>query len=392
MARNLEASVAVQKGEFMQSNRYRLLLLNWRDIKNPLAGGAEVHIWEIFSRLADRGWQVDLLCADFPGASVEENIRGIRVFRTSDPALYQWTLPRHYQRLVRNYKPDLVIDFMNKLPLYTPLYVREPLCCFVHHLFGSAAIREMGFVFGCCIWAYERPMRWIYRNTPFLTGSTSSVEELKGLGLQKVHAVPMSYGVEVEQYFPGKRASSPTILYLGRLKQYKGVDHLLSIVPDLRRNFPDLRVEIAGTGDALPALRHQAEKLAISDCVSFHGRVDDEDRLRLYQEAWVTCLPSFKEGFGLTIPEAALCETPTVGYDVPGIRDAIVDGKTGRLVPYGDRRALCEALREILESDSLRAKLGTQARSHYANFSWENAANQLEGYLLGRIERGENHP
>jgi glycosyltransferase involved in cell wall biosynthesis len=235
-------------------------------------------------------------------------------------------------------------------------------------------------------------MRLIYRNTPFLTGSTSSVEELKGLGLQKVHAVPMSYGVEVEQYFPGKRASNPTILYLGRLKQYKGVDHLLSIVPDLRRNFPDLRVEIAGTGDARPALRHQAEKLAISDCVSFHGRVDDEERLRLYQEAWVTCLPSFKEGFGLTIPEAALCETPTVGYDVPGIRDAIVDGKTGRLVPYGDRRALCEAFREILGSDNLRAKLGTQARSHYANFSWENAASQLEGYLLGRIERGENYP
>lgn len=367
----------------MRPNKYRLLLLNWRDIHNPLAGGAEVHIWEVFSRLAERGWAVDLLCANYSSAPCEELIQGIRVRRIAHPAIYHWALPFHYRNFARDHKPDHVIDFMNKLPLYTPLYVKEPLCGFVHHLFGSAAVQEAGFFLGSGVWAYEWPVRWVYRTTPILTGSNSSVGELKSMGLSKVQVSPMPYGVEVEQYIPGNRAASPTILYLGRLKHYKGVDHLISVIPELKSRFSNIQVNIAGDGDALSSLVAQAEKLGVTDKITFHGRVDDRERLRLYQEAWVTCLPSYKEGFGLTIPEAALCATPTVGYDVPGIRDAILDGLTGRLVPYGDRGALCEALSDILLREDYRHSLGAQARAHYLNFTWDNAADQMEHYLLG---------
>lgn len=382
--------VAGSKGSlYLQSENYRVLLLNWRDIQNPLAGGAEVHIWEVFSRLASAGWDVEALCASFPGAEREVRLQGISVTRIAHPAVYHWALPWAYQRAERRFKPHIVIDFMNKLPLYSPLFVKEPLCCFVHHLFGSSAIREAGILAGACILIYEWPMPRIYRNTPFLTGSGSSIQELKALGLRCVEDDPMPYGVDTRQFMPGAKSCSPTILYLGRLKRYKGVNHIIGLMPWLCERIPEVRLVIAGTGDARKLLEKQVDRLGLRDTVSFPGFVTEEDRLRLFQEAWVTCLPSYKEGFGLTIPEAALCETPTVGYDVPGLRDAIDHEKMGLLVSYGDRGALGTALLTVLTDSALQRDLGQAARMKYLDFTWDNAALRMDHYLKTFIERQE---
>ncbi|MCF6283579.1 MAG: glycosyltransferase family 4 protein [Candidatus Hydrogenedentes bacterium] len=376
----------------MPSTKYRVLLLNWRDLHNPLAGGAELHVWEVFKRLADQGWEVEALCASYPGAADQENIQGIGVTRIAHPALYHLALPRAYKRAAKRFRPQVVIDFMNKLPLYTPLFVKEPLCCFVHHLFGTSAVREAGLLAGTCVWAYEQPVPWVYRNTPFLTGSLSSVKELQALGLQRVATEPMPYGVDTTAFAPGEKASRPTILYLGRLKHYKGVDHIIKVLPALRERIPAVHLNIAGTGDARPHLERLAAQLGVTENISFLGFVSEADKLRLYQEAWLTCLPSYKEGFGLTIPEAALCGTPTVGYDVPGLCDAIEDQETGLLVPYGDLDALTEALRTLLSDDAVRQPMGHAAQTRYKDFTWERAAEQMEAWLTGFIEEESPRP
>ena len=371
----------------MPSSKYRVLLLNWRDIHNPLAGGAEVHIWEVFQRLATRGWAVEVLCARYPGAVEQETIQGIGVSRIAHPAVYHLALPLAYKRAATRFRPHVVVDFMNKLPLYTPLFVKEPLCCFVHHLFGSSAMREARFFPGLCIWTYEQPVPWIYRNTPFLTGSLSSVKELQSLRLKNIAAEPMSYGVNTNTFAPGEKAIIPTILYLGRIKHYKGIDHIIKVLPALRKRIPEVHLSIAGTGDARPHLENLAAWLGVSENVSFLGFVSEADKIRLYQEAWLTCLPSYKEGFGLTIPEAALCATPTVGYNVPGLCDAIEDQKTGRLVSYGDLDALTEALRSLLADNPLRQRMGQAARARYATFTWDRAAERMETWLARFIEK-----
>tara|TARA_R110001592_G_scaffold80132_1_gene238998 strand:- start:2528 stop:3649 length:1122 start_codon:yes stop_codon:yes gene_type:complete len=367
--------------------KYRVLLLNWRDLNNPLAGGAEQHIWEVFRRLASRGWEVEVLCARYSEAVSNETIQGIGVTRIAHPSIYHLALPKAYRRMVRRFRPHVVVDFMNKLPLYTPLFVKEPLCCFVHHLFGSSAIRELGLLPGLGVWAYERPVPWVYSNTPFLTGSHSSVEELQALGLHNVVPDPMPYGVDTTAFRPGQRADRPTLLYLGRLKRYKGVDHIIRVLPALRERIPDIHLNIAGTGDDRAHLEHLAEQLGVVNTVSFLGFVSEEEKLRRYQEAWLTCLPSYKEGFGLTIPEAALCETPTVGYNVPGLRDAIEDQKTGVLVPYGKLDTLTESLYGLLVDHRRRQRMGENAREHYATFTWDQAAEHMQTWLMDLIEK-----
>ena len=364
----------------------RILLLNWRDLNNPLAGGAEVHVWEVFERLVAKGWAIEAICAGFSEAQKSETIEGISVTRVGMSWNYHVALPSAYFKVTKRFQPDIVIDFMNKLPLYTPLFVKEPLCCFVHHLFGTSAIREVGLLAGAVIRAYEFPVPFVYRNTPFFTGSQSSVEELQGMGLKKVAPEALPYGVQTEIFNPSEKSAHPSILYLGRLKEYKGVDHILRVLPRLLKDHPELIVNIAGGGDAEDSLKALANKLGVEDAVHFYGYVTEEEKLRLYQEAWIACLPSFKEGFGLTIPEAALCETPTVGYDVPGLMDAIENEKTGELVPYGDLDKFGDSLIRMLGDEEYRKKLGEQARERYLSFTWDEATARMEEQLLGVME------
>jgi glycosyltransferase involved in cell wall biosynthesis len=361
----------------------RVLLLNWRCIVNPQAGGAEVHIWKIFSHaVRENGWSVTALTSRFPGALERETVDGIEVVRQGGGFSYNFSLPMAYRSVAARFAPDVVVEFMNKVPLFGPLYVQRPLACFVHHLFGDAAPAELGRAMGSVIRAWEWPVPRVYRRTPMITGSQSSAQELVGLGLPAQNVAVVPYGTEVGHYAVGAKAERPTLLYAGRLKRYKGVHHLLQAVPELLKRFPDLVVNVAGDGDALPELRALSERLSLNGTVQFHGRTSEDEKRRLYQDAWALVFPSLKEGFGLTVAEAALCGTATVGFAVPGLCDAITHGETGLLVPYGDDSALAAALAGVLADRVLRDRLGAAAQRAYRDFTWERSAAEF----LARLE------
>lgn len=359
----------------------RLLILNWRDLTNPLAGGAEVHIWKVFSYAVAQGWQVAALCSRYEGCRRSEDVTGIHVFRYGTPYTYNLSLPLAYRRVCRGFDADLVIEFLNKLPLFSPLYVKRPLVCFAHHLFGDAARLELGMPAAVIVRTYELFIPRVYSRTPFLAGSESAIENLKEIGIPSENLKVVRFGADTEKYEPGSKSEVPSILYAGRLKRYKGVDHLLKVVPELLTGFPSLKVHIVGRGDALLRLERMARSLGLTECVRFHGYVSEREKCRLYRESWVMCFPSVKEGFGLTVPEAALSGTPTVGYDVPGLRDAIRHDETGLLVPYGNLGALGDALTLVLADQALRERLSESARTLYREYSWQRAAEETMSAL-----------
>jgi glycosyltransferase involved in cell wall biosynthesis len=190
------------------------------------------------------------------------------------------------------------------------------------------------------------------------------------------------YGYDQRTFTPGgEKSASPAIGYLGRLKRYKSVDHLLEAIPAVLQRFPALTVQIVGDGDDRSRLERVAAQLGLERCVRFTGFVPETQKVGILRSLWVGVMPSVKEGWGLTVLEANACGTPVVASDVPGLREAVLEGETGLLYPYGDRGALSAALVRMLEDTALRARLGTASLERAKTFTWDRAADETLTFL-----------
>ena len=131
-----------------------------------------------------------------------------------------------------------------------------------------------------------------------------------------------------------------------------------------------------------------AKKLSIYDKIKFVGKVSEEEKIRLYQKAWVFVNPSFMEGWGITTIEANACGTPVVASNVPGLRDSVNNPHSGFLVPYGNINIFSERIIKLLKDDSLRAKMSIEAIYWAKQFEWKSSAEAS----LKLIEKAEALP
>jgi glycosyltransferase involved in cell wall biosynthesis len=179
----------------------------------------------------------------------------------------------------------------------------------------------------------------------------------------------------------------PTILYLGRLKKYKSVQHLVDAFVQVRKVLPDARLMIVGDGDYRQALEAQAARLGVADAVEFPGFVPTADKVERMRRAHVAVLPSLKEGWGLTNIEANSVGTAVVAANSPGLRDSVRDGETGFLYQYGNITEFAEKLITILTDEPLRKKLEAGALAWAEQFNWDNAARKFERLALDIVEQ-----
>jgi len=361
----------------------RILVLNWQDRLNPQAGGAETHLHEIFGRLA-RVHDVTLLVSGWPGAAARETVDGMEAHRAGGRYTFSMAAPMYYRRRLRDREFDVLVEDLNKVPLLTPLWATHPVTLLVHHLFGATAFKEASFPVAATTWLLERPLGTVYRDTPTMAVSNSTATDLGERGLETDAIAVIPNGVALDHCVPGSpdaRFDTPTLLYLGRLKRYKRVDLPIRAVAALRAEGRAVCMIVAGTGDHEPELRALVRELGVEDAVEFAGFVSEEEKVRLFQKAWVHVLTSPKEGWGITNLEAAACGTPTVASDAPGLRDSVVDGETGFLVPHGDVGALADRIRMLIDDTTLREELGTGARRFAEQFTWDRAAADTESFL-----------
>ncbi len=367
-----------------------ILVLNWQDIRNPLGGGAEVHLHEIFSRLAARGHRITLFCSAFPGVPAEENIDGIRVLRQGSRNLFNYSVYPRYRSQFRREKYDVVVDDLNKIPFFTPLFVREPLVGIVHHLFGRSIFKEASLPAALYVYGAEQAALRVYRNVPVAVVSESTKQEMIAHGFQPEGLRIVSNAIDhaVYRQVPVALASGPIIGYLGRIKKYKSVDHLLKAFPIIRKDHPAATLVVVGDGDARPELERQAHELGIADAVRFTGFVSPEEKVHWLNRMDLVVNPSAKEGWGLTVIEANACGTPVVASDVPGLRDSVLDGDTGLLYEYGNVEQIAEKVSLVLRDDHLRMRLKASAVEWAGRFTWEHSADRMEEMLKGAVEAG----
>ena len=357
----------------------KILLINWQDIKNPLGGGAEVHKHEIFRRIATKGHEVFLICCESPGLPANEIIDGINVFRKGSRSLFNYYVPSLYKKLRVKHKFDIVIDDINKIPFYTPLFVSEPLLAISHHFFGTSIYREANAIAGTYVYMSEFLVNYVYKNTPFVVVSQSTLDEFKTRGFNTDNFSIVTNAIAQEN-FPMKvsnKNSNPTVTYFGRLKKYKSVDHLFKAFAIVKKDIPNARLEIMGRGDFQPELELLAAKLGISDSLIFHGFVTEEVKTELLTSTHVVVNTSMKEGWGITNIEANACGTPVISANVPGLRDSVDVGKSGLLYEYGNINELANYIYKVLTDDKFRCELSEGAVLWAKNFSWDKSADDM---------------
>lgn len=363
----------------------RILAVNWLDRENPQAGGAEVHFFEIFRRLVERGHTVRMVTSGWPGATPETSIDGLTVRRIGGRHTFTLRARSALRQELRRGQYDLVVEDINKLPLYLPTLTRLPIYVIIPHLFGTTAFREAAWPVASVVWLSERPIPRVYRGQAFHAISESTRDDLVRRGVNR-EAIRVIYpGVDASCYKPDpaqQRTTNPTFLYVGRLKRYKGLETALEAVAVARSEVPNLRLLIAGSGDDRERLEGVAGKLGLGESVQFLGYIEEEDKRRLLQTVWAVVFPSPKEGWGITNVEAAACGTPAVASDSPGLRESVRDSKTGILVPHNDTEALSTALRRLSGDIHLVTSLGAAAREFAESLSWDRAAEQTEAHLL----------
>jgi glycosyltransferase involved in cell wall biosynthesis len=356
-----------------------VLALNWRDLKNPRGGGAEVHMEEILRHLGRRGHRCTLLTSRFAGGAGVEEADGYRIVRAGHELDFNLVVPFLYRRVAATDPPDIVLDDINKIPFFSPLWTRVPVLAVIPHLMGTTVFQEVNPVVAAAVFAAEQPVRRVYRRCHFEVISESTRDDLvaRGFPSERIHVVHC--GIDRDRYRTDAtvaKTAEPSLVYVGRIKRYKAVDHAIRALPAVRRRFPSCTLTIVGDGDGMRGLRALTTELGLDGAVRFAGFLPHAEKVRLLQAAHVAVNPSVKEGWGLTNVEANACGTVCVAADSPGLRDSVKDGTTGLLYPWGDVGALADRLTRILADPGSRQRMEAGALAWAGSLTWERCGDE----------------
>ena len=355
--------------------KYNILIINWQDISNPMGGGAEVHLHEIFRRVVANGHKVTLLCCRYPDAQDEEIIDGIRIIRRGQRNTFNFVVPKAYRSLTKNRHFDIVFDDINKIPFFTPFFVNEPLIAIIHHFFGQSIFLESVLPFAGYVFFSEKFVPSIYSKVPFAAVSESTRRELVHKGVRsKINLLPN--GVDFSRYavIDGMKSDIPLIGYFGRLKKYKRIEHFLKAIPNIIKKLPTAKFLVVGEGSYRKNLEKLALSLGIFEKVQFTGAVSHREKVVLLNRMWIAVNPSPKEGWGLTVIEANACQTPVVAANSPGLCDSVLDNETGLLYEYGNIEQMTTKIIRLIDDKNQLKKMSVSAREWAGHFNWENSA------------------
>lgn len=335
-------------------------------------------------RWVESGDSVEWFAAGFAGAAPVAELDGIRLVRAGR----QWSVHlqaiRRYRGQLRD-RFDLVIDEVNTMPFFTPLWARIPSVLLIFQLAREVWWYESPFPLNALGYALEPWYLRAYRATPAFTISQSTADDLRQLNFRgPLTVVPI--GIERISVDSFERSTQTTFIYVGRLAPSKRVHDILLAFHRFKRDRPRARLWLVGDGDPsyVGRLRRQAAALGLTPEVEFCGRLDAAKKHRRMALAEALLVTSVREGWGLVVTEAAACGTPAIVYDVPGLRDSVRQEQTGLVVP-ATPDDLARAMRRLADDPALRAKLGAGAREWSRSFSYDRSARVLKAAIRSQL-------
>ncbi|MCX4909016.1 glycosyltransferase family 4 protein [Streptomyces sp. NBC_00878] len=342
----------------------RIVFLARRDFGNEAAGGSELLVDRLAEGLTHLGHQVTLLCGG-PAA-----YRDYRVVSAGGDLGHYLRARSTFQRQIGDC--DLLVEVCNGMPYLAPLWHRGPTLCLVNHVHTDLWRMRFGGPLAPAARLGRRLEHWALagaqRHNLLVAVSPSTAHALRAIGVERERIRVVHNGVE-EPGPPTERSPEPLFLAMGRLVEYKRIDLLLRLWERVRP-VTGGRLVIVGDGPE----RQRLEQLA-GPGVEFRGHVSEAEKHRLLCAAWLLLHPSAVEGWGLVVTEAAARETPAIAFDVPGLRDSIVDGETG-LLARGES-SFAAAWCTLALSTHRRTLMGKAAGDRAAQYRWHRTVRQF---------------
>lgn len=362
-------------------DRPSVLLVNWRDTRHPEGGGSERYVERMAEGLARMGYRVSVQCAGYGQARRGDWVDGVRFRRRGN----KFTVYPHALLAIMKSKADVVVDVQNGMPFFSRLVARCPVVVLVHHVHREQWHSALGPVFGRLGWWIESKLApRLYRNCRYVTVSQVTRRELAELGVHAHRTVVVPNGLDPVPAVASRRDQAPVLVAVSRLVPHKRLEHAIDVVARLRHKWPDLRLELVGSGPWLETLKAHAQERGVADRVVLHGYVDEQRKHEILAQSWVHLCPSVKEGWGIVIMEAAAHGVPTVAYrEAGGVAEAIVAGRTGLLAEDFD--GFVDHVDALLSDRERRQRMGAAGRTRAAKFSWDDSLASFESVIRSTI-------
>jgi glycosyltransferase involved in cell wall biosynthesis len=364
----------------------RIHVFAFRDLDDPGAGGSETHANEVARHFVAAGREVVLHTGRVPGGPTEIDRNGVRVVRRGG-RLGVFATSVLDERLGRLGRADGIVEIFHGVPFFVPWWSRLPQVGVVHHVHlgtWDMLVRPPFHRLGDAIERHLIPIA--YRRRTLLTAAPSARDEIVehyGIDPRQIAIAP--HGID-ERFSPGgSRWPAPLVVAVARLMPAKGVSDLMHAAALARERVPTLELVIVGDGPHRDRFLGERHRLGGDAWIRFAGRVSDAELVDWYRRAWVVCSASHREGFGLTLIEAAACGTPVVATRIPGHVDAVADGQSGLLAD--GVAGLADGLVPLLVDDERREKMGRAALEHAEAFTWVASASALLHALADDADR-----
>ena len=354
-------------------------MLNWRDPKNPISGGAERVTLAHLLALVERGHEVVWFTYDFPGGAREEMFQGIKIVRGGGKGSSLFKAIAWYRK---QEKFDLVMDQHHGLPWFAPWWCRTNCVAYIHEVLGPIWTAFYRWPLSTIGQWQERWTHWLYRNVPFWTPSESTKKDLHAHGVRSVTVVPNGSDAKPLASLEDKPLTFPLhLICVSRIAPNKRVDHAIRAVKLLtERNVP-AQLTIVGGGESKAELEQLAKSLQLEDRVRFTGQLSEEQKNLELQKAHFLIHTSLREGWGLNVIEANAMGTPAAVYPVGGLIDSTVPGQTGLVTSAETPESLAEALAAITKTPEAYSRYRVNAWERSKTFAWPAILPQMVAWL-----------
>lgn len=363
----------------------KILMLNWRDPKNPKSGGAEIVTLEHAKAWVKAGHEVTWFTSRFKDATKEEIINGIQIIRRGNSFTVYFFAPFYY--LFSKNKFDVIIDQIHGVPFLTPLYIKKPKIAFIHEVAEQIWDHTYPFPINKLGKTFEALCLKFYKRIPIWTDAESTIIDLEKYGIKRSYctAIPCPINTTPLKKLPIKE-KNPTFIFVSRIVKMKGIEDVIKAFTAISKDRTYAKLWVIGAGEKryINKLKDMIKKYSIEKNIHLFGKVSEKKKYQLMRRAHLLLHASIREGWGLVVIEAASQATPSVVYNVSGLRDVVQNGKTGIVLKNNSPEFMAKEALHLLEDKNRYKGFQKKCLLRAKKFKWGDVTAQSL-LLLNRL-------